>query len=241
MNFKKQIFSAACALMISSLAFAADMKESAKDASEQVKDSIKIIQKLDSEESMKPILRQAKGIFVVPSYARAALGVGGRGGEGIVLLKQASGWSDPVFYNFGGLNVGAQVGVEGGPMAFILNNDKAVQEFKQKNNFSMNTDAGLTIVDWSAKAQGDLSKADVIAWSDTKGLFGGAAIGLEDIRFDEKDTKAFYGKTVGFSDIYSGKSKAPQPKVAELKKVLPMDKPALSGGSTAEDRKDDKK
>ena len=48
---------------------------------------------------------------------------------------------------------------------------------------------------------------DVVAWSGTKGLFGNVAtIGVKDIRYNERMTSAYYGKTTSAMDVISGKA-----------------------------------
>ena len=91
---------------------------------------------MESDPKMRKVLESAKGVFIVPAYGRAALGVGAQGGAGVLLVRKSDDlWSDPVFFNIGGINVGAQAGAEVGPIAFALNNEKAVQRFREKNNF----------------------------------------------------------------------------------------------------------
>ena len=99
-------------------------------------------------------------------------------------------------------------------------NEKAVQQFTQQNNFSLSADAGLTVANWSKMSEAELSRADMVAWSNTKGLFGGASIGLQDVRFNENETQAFFGKSVKVEDILAGKIKAPQEKTNSIKQSL---------------------
>jgi lipid-binding SYLF domain-containing protein len=195
-------------------------QEDVQDSTKQVSKATEILQKMEADPSLKDFLHQARGIFIAPNYAQGGLGIGAKGGQGIVLVKRGSTWSDPAFYDFGGLSVGLQAGFEGGQMAFIMTNEKAVQQFTRKNNFDVNAAAGLTVIDWSKMAQADLRKADLIAWSDTRGLFGGAAIGLQDVRFDQTDTSAFYGRAVSTDEIFSGKIMAPKEKTSSLKQAL---------------------
>nr|WP_315222696.1 hypothetical protein [uncultured Duganella sp.] len=55
-----------------------------------------------------------------------------------------------------------------------------------RHNFALSAEAGLTVLNWSKLAQGTVGTGDVVAWSGTKGLFGGAvAVGLRDIRFNQ--------------------------------------------------------
>ena len=176
-------------------------------ADRHVADAVKVVQRMLEETRMKDLLQQAKGIFIVPTFGRAAVGVGASGGAGLLLTKRADGsWSDPAFYNIGGLSVGAQVGAEGGALAMVLNNDKAVNKFMQKNAFAVNAAAGLTLVNWSKIAQGNLGDGDVVVWASTKGLYGNlVAVGVSDIRFNQNLTNAYYHQSVSVAEALAGK------------------------------------
>ena len=181
-------------------------------AARHVGDAVTVAQRMLQEPRMKQLLQQAKGIFIVPTYGRAALGIGASGGAGVLLVKRADGtWSDPAFYNIGGISAGAQVGAEGGAIAMVLNNEKAINKFMQKNAFSLNAAAGLTLVNWSKIAQGSLGDGDVVAWAGTKGLYGNlVAVGVGDVRYNQKLTDAYYHQTVSAADAVAGKYSNPQ-------------------------------
>ena len=72
----------------------------------------------------------------------------------LVVARQNGTWSDPVFYDVGGIRLGAQFGAEEARIAMPLMTDCAVDRFKQQNNFSLNADAGLTVTDYSARGPG---------------------------------------------------------------------------------------
>ncbi|MGK5040465.1 lipid-binding SYLF domain-containing protein [Janthinobacterium sp. GB1R12] len=177
-----------------------------ESANKRVEAAIPVVHELQADAGMQPLLQQAKGILIVPSYGRAALGVGAQGGGGLLLIRGPNGnWSGPAFYNLGGLTLGLQAGAEGGPIVMVLNNDKAVNAVMKKNNFSLNAAAGLTVVNWRKMAQGTVGIGDVVAWSGTKGLFGDVvAVGLSDIRFNQHLTDAFYGRTLSPKDFATG-------------------------------------
>jgi lipid-binding SYLF domain-containing protein len=172
-----------------------------------VADANQVVQKMLSESRMRDLLQQAKGVFLVPRYGRAALGVGASGGTGVLMMRRADGsWSDPAFYNIGGLSAGAQIGAEAGAIALVLNNEKAVNRFMLKNQFSLNAAAGLTLVNWSKIAQGSVGDGDVVVWSGTKGLYGSlVSVGVNDIRFSESLTSAYYRQKVAVADALAGK------------------------------------
>jgi lipid-binding SYLF domain-containing protein len=175
-------------------------------ASRHVTEAIAVVRAMDAEPRMRALLQQCKGVFIVPTYGRAALGVGASGGAGVLVVRRSGGdWSNPAFYNMGGLSVGLQAGAQGGSLALLLMNDKAVGEFVKKNNFSLNAKAGLTVVNWSTMAQGSAGTGDVVAWSGTKGLFGDlATIEVNDVRFNQSLTNAYYHRTLPVSDVIAG-------------------------------------
>lgn len=198
-----------------------------KKATEHVNKSVQVVQRMQKTPEMRALLQRAKGVFVVPQYGGAALGVGARGGPGVLLVRSGDTWSNPAFYNLGGISIGLQAGAEAGAIAFVLNDQKALSSFMQNNKFSLGADAGLTLVDWSKKGEGSAGWGNITAWSDTEGLFGGAALNVTDVDYDEDETAGYYGRQVAARDVLGGKVKNPH--ADALRKTLA----AISGGSAA--------
>jgi len=188
---------------------------------EIVSEAVQALHKMRSDPETDVLMKGAKGIFIVPNYGRGAFLVGGQGGEGAMVAREGGHWSNPVFYKVGGISVGAQFGAEGGQIAMLLMTDRAVDRFKQ-NNFSLNADAGLTIIDYSAKVQGALGKGDVVFWSDTKGAYAGASLSATDITYDADANRAYYrASDVTPERILSGQVMNPRPYAAQLRAALP--------------------
>jgi len=82
----------------------------------------------------------------------------------------------------------------------------------------LESDAGLTVVDWSKKGEGSLGWGDITAWADTEGLFGGATIAVTDIRYDSAETAAYYRKPVSAREVVAGR--IGNPRAAELREAL---------------------
>lgn len=177
---------------------------------EQVNNAAAVVTRMEKDPQVRKLLQQAKGVFIVPQYGRAGLGIGARGGEGVMLVNNQGKWSNPVFYNIGGVSIGAQAGAEIGEIAMLLMNQKAVNSFMQENNFSLNAGAGLTIVNYTAKAGAGAGKGDVIVWSDTKGAFANLTVSVTDIHYDDDENAEFYNAKVSARDIISGKVKSTQ-------------------------------
>ena len=177
-----------------------------ENARETVQEAAEVVQQLKSDPKTRDLLGEAKAVFVVPDYGRASLGVGGAGGQGVLVANNEGSWSGPAFYNIGSLNAGIQAGVEVGSIAFLMMTDKSLEGFRKENNFSLNADAGLTIIDYSKRGQMSIGKgADVIVWSGTKGLYGNLAVSVSDIFWDGEANRAYYHQqTVDADEIING-------------------------------------
>lgn len=199
-------------------------------AAKRLVDAATVARTLVSTPGMPTLLSGARGIYIVPTYARAALGIGGVGGSGVLLVRRPDGnWGNPAFFNIGGINIGLQAGAEGGALALLLLNDKAVEGFRKRNNFSLSADAGVTVVDFARMARGS-TRGDVVAWSGGKGLFGNAVtIGINDIRFNQRLTEAYYGKPATALQAIDGMQLDPQ--ADPLRQALAV--PAATAGAGA--------
>lgn len=185
-------------------------QEEMRNANEHINKAIQVVRQMEAAPDLRAQLQRVRGVFIVPDYARAALGVGARGGAGVLLVRSGNTWGNPAFYNMGGISAGLQAGAEAGAIAFLLNDQKAINSFMQNNKFSLNADAGLTLVNWSKKGMGSAGWGNITVWSDTEGLFGGAALSITDVDYDEDETSAYYRRQVAARDVLTGKVKNPQ-------------------------------
>jgi lipid-binding SYLF domain-containing protein len=189
---------------------------------EDVREAAAVIRQMrtQTDGDAAQLLEQARGVFVVPDYATAALLAGVSGGEGVLLTKRDGEWGNPAFYDIGRLSVGVQVGAAAGSIVLVLMSDKAVESFKQEENtFSLTADAGLSIVNWSAWAQGEVGReGDIVMWTDVEGLMGAVAVGVSGVSWDEEENAAYYGRPVTMAQILEGEVKSPHED--EVKRLL---------------------
>lgn len=198
-----------------------DSMSKKSDAQELVKGALAQVRSMEKDPQLKQAMAKAKGIYLVPDFGRGALVVGGRGGAGVVLAHVNGQWTDPVFYDFGAISLGAQAGASGGPVAFLLMSQGAVDQFKSGNKISLNAESGFTIVDYSANAQASWGKGDIIFWSDTKGAYAGASISLTDINFADDNNRAYYGRKIDPARVLGGATAQNVPEATQLKDALP--------------------
>jgi SH3 domain-containing YSC84-like protein 1 len=188
---------AACGLLFSASAFAAQQS----NAQQVVSDSVQTVHEIRKDPHFARLLDQAKGVFILPSLWKGAVVVGGEGGQGVLLAHENGTWSNPAFLSVGSISIGAQVGAKAGPVVMLLMTGKALNDFTQANNFSLNGNAGLTVVTYSAKGQAPVGKGDVIVWSNASGAFAGVNVSGTDISSNPQEDQAFYGHKVTTAQI----------------------------------------
>jgi lipid-binding SYLF domain-containing protein len=188
------------------------------DAAKIINGATRALRTLNGNADFKKLLQQAKGVFIVPDLAKGAAVIGGEGGTGVFLVKKNGKWSDPAFFTIGSISIGPQVGGKAGPVVMALMSDKAANSFTDKNNFSLNANAGLTVVKYSAQPQASLGKSDVVVWSGQAGGYAGLDVSGSDIVADSSYDQSFYNGNYGTKEIIAGQ--VTNPKADGLRQAL---------------------
>lgn len=189
-------------------------------AQQLVNDATQTVQKIKADSRLDTMLKQSKGVFIMPNVMQGALIVGGKGAQGVLVKHNSDGtWSNPVFLTLGSVSVGAQAGGKAGPAAMILMTDKALNDFSGADNFLLSANAGLTVVNYSAQGQAPVGKGDIVVWSDQSGLFAGVNVSGAEINQNPTEDHAYYGKQVDAKQIQSGD--VTNPHASKLKDALP--------------------
>lgn len=191
--------------------------EEANDASELIGEAASTLDEMKTVPGLRRLMSNAKGLLLVPDYGRAAVGVGVGAGEGVFVARLGDGWTAPALYDLGRVNVGAQIGAEGGDIGMLLMTQRAVDAF-EADTFTLDADAKLTLVDYSTLTGEVLSQdEDVVFWSGTEGVFAGVALGATGISWDDDENHAFHGQRVTLRDILRGNVK---PQASALQRGL---------------------
>lgn len=144
-------------------------------------------------------LAQAKAILIIPSMGKGAFIVGGAGGVGVLLTRDAmGGWGEPAFYKMGSVSVGLQAGGSASEVLLFIQSQKGVDSFLS-SSFKLGADASVAAgpVGEGAKA----STSDILAFSRSKGAYVGASFDGSVIKPAKELNKSFYGKPVSPVDI----------------------------------------
>lgn len=141
------------------------------------------------------LLERAYGVVVVPNVIRGALIIGGRGGAGVMAVRNAdSSWSNPVFVKLGGASIGFQWGLQSTDLVLVLMSRKSVEGIAG-GKVTLGADASVAAgpIGRSASAATDAAfKAQVLTYARSEGLFLGMALDGSVIAIDDKANAASY-------------------------------------------------
>jgi len=168
---------------------------------------------------LKDHLHEAKGLLIVPSMLKAGFWVGGSGGSGVLIVKDAKTgqWSQPAFYTLGSVSFGIQFGGEAAEVIMMVRTQKAVDKLLT-SSFKLGGDASIAAGPVGGGAKSNVV-ADIFSFSRSKGAFAGIALDGAVVSTKDKWNNAYYGKSVTPVDILV-KHSVSNPNSAKLIKAV---------------------
>ena len=198
------ISSLALGLVPGGSAFASDETERLDAARESLQEILTIPDKGIPED----LLRKAHCVVVVPGLKKGAFIVGGEYGKGFVSCRSVKErqWSAPAAIRMEGGSVGFQIGGSETDVVLLVMNQKGADRL-MSNQFKLGGDASVAAgpVGRTANAATDATmRAEILAWSKTRGVFAGVSLSGSTLREDRDANKALYGKDLGTRDVITG-------------------------------------
>ncbi|MEI8297748.1 MAG: lipid-binding SYLF domain-containing protein [Pseudomonadota bacterium] len=143
------------------------------------------------------LLRRAYAIAVVPAVVKVGLvGIGGRLGKGVLLVRDDQGrWSNPSFITVGGGSFGPQFGIESSDLILVFTTRRSI-EGVTGGKLTLGAGASVAVgpVGRGVSGATDISGAEIYSYSRSQGFFGGIAIDGTIIAIDGKGNAAYYQK-----------------------------------------------
>jgi SH3 domain-containing YSC84-like protein 1 len=158
------------------------------------------------------LVRTAKAALIVPRLIKGGFIVGGEGGNGVLMVRRHTGWSEPAFYAIGAASFGLQIGLEQAEMILLVMTEKGLNGILQ-DQFKIGAQAGITVVTLGSSVEGALSGPnvpDIVVWASTTGLYGGLTVDGSVIRSQPNLDAEFYGRRVTTKDVLYGNVTTPQ-------------------------------
>ena len=132
----------------------------------------------DSTALFNAALRDARGIIIFPDVFEAAVGVGGQGGSGVMVARDANGtWGYPAFYRISGGSLGIQLGAQSSEVIFLLMSDAAVKKvIDSPSQFGIGAQATFGELGGGGSSATTVQGADISGFTKGSGVFLGGAL-----------------------------------------------------------------
>lgn len=195
----------------------------AVDQNKLLKESYQVLDKMTSapQPTITPeVLNHARAIAIFPDYVRAGLIVGGGHGNGVLLTRTSTGWSDPVFVSLSGGSIGAQAGLKIMNIVMTFQNQKAVNDVLQQK-FGVSTDTSVNAGEHTYYSSRWNPHEDIRVYSSTDGLYAGVTAETAGVRMNDNANASYYNKpSVKPEEIISGSVGHVSQQADELKQLL---------------------
>jgi SH3 domain-containing YSC84-like protein 1 len=186
--------------------------------------SITVVKNFSTMEENIPdeLMQRAEGIVIIPNLINAGLGIGGKRGKGVAMVKNADGsWSNPSFITLTGGSIGFQAGVQSIDLVMVFL-DRNTLESIGKGDFTLGGDISVAAgpVGRSSSANTNYKlEAEVYSYSRSRGLFAGISLNGAALEVDSVANSAFYKSDIPASEIFD-KAKSSDPNIASLRKAV---------------------
>jgi len=171
----------------------------------------------------RDLLEKANCLVIVPALKKGAFVVGGQYGKGFLSCRNRNdgGWSAPGAVRMEGASVGFQIGGSETDLIMLVMNQRGADKLLSSElTLGAESEIAAGPVGRSATAETDaLMRAEIMAWSRSRGVFAGIALKGSTLRQDLDDNEALYGKKLESRDIVTS-DVAPPPAATRLLELL---------------------
>jgi len=224
----KNTFLSSIAVLIAAAMISVPSAAFALTPQERITSSTNSLQEISAQEdveTMAYLVKKSYGVVIIPNFYKAAIGVGGSYGEGLVLRHNpaTNRWYGPSFMNITGASYGLQIGVQSTALLLVITNEAGMKHFYGDTvKLGANVDIAAGPVGRSAGAGTDINlKASIYSYSISKGLFAGLSLGGSVMSTDEAANTSFWGSKYNSRTILKKRatSKSVKPLLAVLNKL----------------------
>lgn len=122
---------------------------------------------------------RARALLIFPNMLRAAFIFGGKGGNGVLMVRDDQGnWSAPAFYTIGGINWGLQIGGQSQEIVIAIMTERGLNAVMNRRA-TLGADASVAAGEIGKgvhAATGIGISSDMYAFAKSEGLFAGASL-----------------------------------------------------------------
>jgi SH3 domain-containing YSC84-like protein 1 len=153
------------------------------------------------------LLDRADCVIVMPSVLKAAFGVGGSYGRGVMTCRSGDNfrgpWSAPTMMALEGASFGFQLGGQATDFVLLVMNDRGASSIlSSKVKLGADASAAAGPKGRDVEADTDVTmRAEVLTYSRSRGLFAGISLEGSTLRPDNDANERIYGRKINAKDI----------------------------------------
>ena len=191
---------------------------------------------LDSSNALKNMLRDSKAIpskvfqtaqaiAIFPGTIEISMLLGGKTGNGVMVVRKADGsWSYPFFVKLGGAGFGLQLGFESKDILMVFKNKDSIKKMMH-DKITLGVDASVAAGP-AGESVGKGSevdfKSEIYTYTKTEGLFIGFSLDGSVLNHDYDKNIELYGNNITPEEIAQADSLLSSYAVEEFAKTLQL-------------------
>ena len=146
-------------------------------------------------------ISSVKAVLIAPQVVKAGWILGGSGGRAVLFARneQTGRWEGPAFYNLATASVGFQAGIAVSETVMLVTTEKGLNSLLA-TSAKLGGDASIAAGPVGAGTNADIT-TDFVAFSRSKGIYGGVNLDGTVISVADGWNHAYYGRPVLPTDI----------------------------------------
>ena len=141
----------------------------------------------------------AKAMVIIPSSWRGGFMFGGAGGNAVMIARNDDGsWSQPTFFTVGSFSFGFQAGLENSEIILLVMTQRGMEHLLSS---TVKLGGDVTIAAGPIGAGAKAQTTDVLAFSRSRGLYGGISLEGAVMKARHSWNGSYYGANVSPADI----------------------------------------
>jgi lipid-binding SYLF domain-containing protein len=152
------------------------------------------------------VLERAECVAIIPAVKKAALGIGGQYGRGVVVCRKDKGkgpWGPPAMFGLGGGSFGLQLGGQSYDVVMMFMTPNSV-DYLLKEKLTLGADmaaaAGPKGRAISAETTASL-RSEILTYARSRGLYAGISLKGAWLSPDKDANRSLYGRDIPAKDL----------------------------------------
>jgi SH3 domain-containing YSC84-like protein 1 len=231
----KQTVSAALLLLLSAASASAAISTAETKRLREAAQVVRELRDMPDKGVPDDLWNKAECVVVIPSMKKAAFGIGGEYGRGVMSCRRkdgsASSWSAPIFMQLAKGTWGLQIGAAEVDLVLLVMNQRGAEKLLN-NKVSLGADATVAAgpVGRTGTAGTDAQfSAEILSYSRSRGVFAGIDLSGGVLRPDDDPNTDAYGPNRSARDIVMGKDVTAPTVAQDFVRALSQESRATTG------------